>query len=379
MSPTGTHSEDPQADLPGDPARLETLLDASGTRVPNPLLEPLVEPLDLDWLRGLYRDMVILRRIDAEGVSLQRQGELGLWAPCRGQEAAQIGSIRALERDDFAFTSYRELGVVYGRGGAPADFVRVWRGEEGSGHDPYELRVAPMQIIIGAQSLHAVGYAFGIRADGGSQVAVSYFGDGATSEGDVSEALLFAASYGVPAVFVCQNNHWAISEPVTLQTRQPIAARAAAFGMPSLRVDGNDVLACFAATKWAADHARAGNGPVFIEAVTYRMGPHTTADDPRRYRSQEELERWEQRDPIDRVASHLRALGGLSDEQEREVESEAASWAAEVRAACLGMRTRAPLTIFDHVYAEPHPELERQRNEFAEYLAGFEQEGSLEA
>lgn len=354
----------------------EQVLSPEGVRVANPALDRYLADVSAEQLRGLWRDMRIVRRIDAEGVALQRQGQLGLWAPCRGQEAAQLGTARALRDTDFIFPSYREHGVLYARGGAPGDYSRVWRGEEGVAYDPAMLHLAPMQIIIGAQSLHSTGYAVGIRKDGGDEVAVTYFGDGATSQGDVNEAMVFAASYQAPVVFVCQNNHWAISEPVSVQTTHPIAGRAPGFGIPSMRVDGNDVLACFAAMRWAAEHARSGKGPVFLEVVTYRMGPHTTADDPTRYRNPDEVAAWEQRDPIARVEAYLRAQGELTDEHIAEADAAADTAAAELRAACIGMVTREPLAVFDGVYAEPHTGLRRQREEYAAYLASLEEVAS---
>ncbi|MFS0912613.1 pyruvate dehydrogenase (acetyl-transferring) E1 component subunit alpha [Microbacterium sp. 179-I 3D2 NHS] len=370
MSPQIT----PIADTAQDLELSERLIAPDGSRVPNARLDPYIADVDPAQLRDLHRDMVVLRRIDAEGVALQRQGQLGLWAPCQGQEATQIGTARALAPQDFVFPSYRETGVIYARGAEPGDYVRMWRGEEGAGHDPAALRVAPLQIIIGAQTLHAVGYALGIRHDGADEVAVTYFGDGATSQGDVNEAMIFAASYQAPVVFVCQNNHWAISEPVAVQSQFPIAGRAPGFGIPSLRLDGNDVLACMAAMRWALAHARAGKGPAYIEAVTYRMGPHTTADDPTRYRDDAELDEWRRRDPIARLESHLRGIGELSDAHAAEIRSAADAVAKEMRAACLGMVTRPPLAVFDGVYAEPHAGLERQRDEYAAYLSGFEEE-----
>ena len=200
--------------------------------------------------------MMLVRRIDTEGVALQRQGQLGLWAPCQGQEATQVGTARAFRSDDFVFPSYREIGVNFVRGAVASDFVLAWRGEEHSTYNPYDINTATPQIIIGAQSLHAVGYAMGIQRDGTDQVAAAYFGDGATSQGDVNEAMVFASSFRAPVVFVCTNNQWAISEPVTVQAKFPIAGRAPGFGIPSMRVDGNDVLACLAAMRWAVDHAR---------------------------------------------------------------------------------------------------------------------------
>lgn len=370
MSPQTT----PIADTDQDLELVERMLAPDGARLPHQQLDPLVADVDVAQLRALHRDMVILRRIDSEGVALQRQGQLGLWAPCQGQEAAQIGTARALQPQDYVFPSYRETGVMYARGVQPGDYVRMWRGEEGAAYDPAAVRLAPLQIIIGAQTLHAVGYALGGKHEGADDVTVTYFGDGATSQGDVNEAMIFAASYQAPVVFVCQNNHWAISEPVAVQSQYPIAGRAPGFGIPSMRVDGNDVLACLAAMRWALAHAREGKGPAYIEAVTYRMGPHTTADDPTRYRDSAELERWRALDPIGRLEAHLRTLGALDDEHMAAVQADADTMAREMRAACLGMVTREPLAVFDAVYAEPHSGLSRQRAEYAAYLDSFEQE-----
>ena len=348
------------------------LLDERGQRQASPDLDPHVADLTPEALLGLYRDLVVVRRIDAEATALQRQGELALWPPLLGQEAAQIGSARALRDDDFVFSSYREHAVAWVRGVALSDLVRTWRGVSLSGWDPYEHRMATPQVIIGAQSLHATGYAMGIRHDGADSAAITYFGDGATSEGDVSEALVFAASFGAPVLFFCQNNQWAISEPVGLQSSIPIADRASGFGIPAQRVDGNDVLAVLAATRAALARIRNGEGPQFIEAVTYRMGPHTTADDPTRYRDAAELETWRDRDPITRFALHLRETGVLDDDAEQAVQSEAAAVAAELRAGCLALTDPEPLSVFDHVYAGPHRALDRQRAEYADYLRGFD-------
>ena len=351
---------------------VERVLTPEGTRIANPRLDPHLRGVDAARLRGLWRDMTVVRRIDSEGIALQRQGQLGLWAPSRGQEAAQLGTARALRETDFIFPSYREHGVLFARGAAPGDYVRVWRGEEGAAYDPAQMHMAPMQIIIGAQTLHATGYAVGILRDGTDEVAVTYFGDGATSQGDVNEAMVFAASYQAPVVFVCQNNHWAISEPVALQAKHPIAGRAPGFGIPSMRVDGNDVLACYAAMRWASEHARSGKGPAFLELVTYRMGPHTTADDPTRYRSDAEVQAWAERDPIARLEAHLRSLSELHDDHVAEVQDAADAAAKELRRTCLGMVTRKPLAVFENVYAEPHSGLRRQRDEYSAHLAAFE-------
>lgn len=355
------------------PAEMVQLVDATGQRHANADYDPWVADVDAAALGRLYRDMVIVRRLDAEGIALQRQGELGLWPPLNGQEAAQIGSVRALREDDFVFGSYREMAVAWARGVAAAGLVSAWRGTSSSGWNPADHNMAVPQIIIGAQSLHATGYAMGLTWDGSDAASISYFGDGATSEGDVNEALLFASSFRAPVVFFCQNNHWAISEPVGLQSRQPLARRADGFAMPGVRVDGNDVLAVLAVTRMALERARRGEGPTLIEAVTYRMGPHTTADDPTRYRGQDELASWRERDPIARVLALLEGLGVDVAGLEREVEADASAAAAELRAACVGLADLPPLSIFDHVYAEPNSHIDRQRDHYARYLAMFEE------
>jgi 2-oxoisovalerate dehydrogenase E1 component alpha subunit len=369
---TMTHTLNPTADLDTDIDDVARLVTPDGERVSDPELDRWVQDIDAAALRDLYRDMVLVRRIDTEGVALQRQGQLALWPPCQGQEATQIGTARALRADDFAFPSYRETGVVYARGAKPADYVLAWRGEEHSTYDPYELNTAAPQIIIGAQTLHAVGYGMGIQRDGTDQASVAYFGDGASSQGDLNEAMVFASSFQAPVVFVCTNNHWAISEPVSVQAKFPIAGRAPGFGIPSLRVDGNDVLACLAAMRWALDHARRGHGPTFIEAVTYRMGPHTTSDDPTRYRDKDEVELWRRRDPIARVEALLRAQDEFDDGFAARVAADADALAAEVRDAAMQAVTREPITVFDDVYAEPHSGLEEQQVWYSAYLDGFE-------
>jgi pyruvate dehydrogenase E1 component alpha subunit len=348
-----------------------SLLDADGVRHQDDRYDAWVSDIGTDQLLALYEDMRVIRRIDAEATALQRQGELGLWPPLLGQEAAQIGSGRALRSDDFVFSSYREHGVAYCRGAGLVDLLRVWRGTTQSGWNPYDINMATPQVIIGAQTLHATGYALGIQADGTDAVAVAYFGDGATSEGDVNEALIFAATYAAPVVFFCQNNQYAISEPVSLQAQRPIADRAPGFGVPSVRVDGNDVLAVLAVTRAALDRARTGGGPTFIEAVTYRMGPHTTADDPTRYRDASELDRWRGKDPVTRVEAYLNSQGALTDERMTAIVAKADAVAAEMRAGITSLADPQPLSVFDNVYAEPHTGLARQRDHYSRYLRTF--------
>ena len=211
----------------------------------------------------------------------------------------------------------------------------------------------------------------GIQNDGADSAAIVYFGDGATSKGDVNEAMVFAASFQVPLVFFCQNNHWAISEPVRLQSHTQLAERGAGFGIPSMRVDGNDVLAVMAATRVALDRARRGGGPTFIEAVTYRMGPHTTADDPTRYRDANELEDWAAKDPIGRVHALLDRKGLFTEEFESAVRTKADAVARELRAGCVGMPDPEPLDVFKHVYSTPNSWLDRQQDHYSRYLASF--------
>ncbi|GAA1056488.1 pyruvate dehydrogenase E1 component alpha subunit [Agromyces luteolus] len=355
------------------PDDLVRLLDATGRRHANPEFDPWVADVDVDALVDLHREMVVVRRLDAEATALQRQGELALWPPLAGQEAAQIGSARALHDDDFVFSSYREHAIAWLRGVRPDELLSVWRGAAASGWDPYEKRMAIPNIIIGAQSLHAVGWAMGAKWEASSAASIAYFGDGATSEGDVNEALVFASSFDAPVVFFCQNNGWAISEPVGLQSKQPLARRADGFGMPGIRVDGNDVLAVLAVTRWALDRARRGEGPAFIEAVTYRMGPHTTADDPKRYRTDDDLAEWRERDPITRLHAFLAASGADMEAVDADAKAAADRAAAELRAGITAIPDPEPMSVFDHVYAEPNSHLERQRDRYARYLAMFDE------
>lgn len=352
--------------------QLVQLLTPSGERVSAPGFDDWVDDVTSEVLLGLYRDLVIVRRIDVEATALQRQGELGLWPPLLGQEASQVGSARALRADDFVFTSYRENAVAYCRGVALGDLLKVWRGTAQSGWNPYDVGMATPSVVIGAQTLHATGYAIGCKKDGVDSVSVAYFGDGATSQGDVNEAMIFAASFAAPVIFFCQNNQWAISEPVGLQAIRPIAERAPGFGIPSMRVDGNDVLAVMAATRIAIDRARTGGGPTFIEAITYRMGPHTTSDDPSRYEDVTRHAEWEAKDPLSRVEKHLAAIGVLDDEARQSVTAAADEAAFILRSECLALDDPAPVDMFKNVYSGSHSVLDRQKLEFAAYLSYVE-------
>ncbi|NJA55303.1 pyruvate dehydrogenase (acetyl-transferring) E1 component subunit alpha [Streptomyces sp. NEAU-H3] len=270
----------PAPAAPADEPELVQLLTPEGVRVPHPEYDRWVEDITADELRGFYRDMVLTRRFDAEATSLQRQGELGLWPSLLGQEAAQIGSGRALRPDDYVFPTYREHGVAWCRGVDPTLLLGMFRGVNNGGWDPTSNNFHLYTIVIGSQALHATGYAMGIGLDGADSAVVAYFGDGASSQGDVAEAFTFSAVYNAPTLFFCQNNQWAISEPTERQTRVPLYQRARGYGFPGVRVDGNDVLAVLAVTRAALAHIRSGQGPMLVEAFTYRMGAHTTSDDP---------------------------------------------------------------------------------------------------
>lgn len=372
MSRTTVSDPTPETEIHAPANELVQLLTPTGERVSNRLYDPWIADVSGDQLLSLYEDMVVVRRIDTEATALQRQGELGLWPPLLGQEAAQIGSARTLRPDDFVFASYRENAVAYCRGVALEDLVRVWRGTASSGWNPFDVGMATPAIIIGAQTLHATGYAIGCVKDGVDSVAVAYFGDGATSQGDVNEAMVFAASFQAPVIFFCQNNQWAISEPVGLQARRPIADRSPGFGIPSMRVDGNDVLAVMAAMRCALDRARTGGGPTFIEAVTYRMGPHTTSDDPSRYADERVRDEWATKDPIARLDRYLDGLGLLTDVHRASVAAVSDDVARRFRAGCIGLENPEPLSIFDHVYSTPHSWLQRQKSQYAAYLATFD-------
>ena len=322
-------------------------------------------------LRGLYRDMVLVRRLDAEATALQRQGELGLWASSLGQEAAQVGSGRCLRPRDFAFPTYRDHGVTWSRGVPPLEILSMFRGVTNGGWDPNARGCAIYTIVIGNQALHGVGYAMGVQLDGTDDAVIAYFGDGATDEGDVNEALVFGAVFNAPVVFFCQNNQWAISSPRDRSNRVPLFERAAGFGFPGVQVDGNDILAIMAVTREALERARSGGGPTFIEAYTYRMAAHTTSDDPTRYRHAEDLEIWRLRDPIERLKVHL-ARQGIADRGFfDQVELEADDLAVMVRDGVRSMVEPPATSMFDHVYVEPHAPLEAQRRRLREYEAAF--------
>ena len=356
----------------GSRAELIQLLTPEGERTEHPDY-----PLELsaDEIKGLYRDLALVRRIDTEAIALQRQGELGIWASLLGQEAAQVGSGRALGPRDMAFPTYREHGVAWCRGLDPMKLLELFRGVSHGGWDPQAHRFHLYTIVIGSQTLHATGYAMGIQRDGAvgedGEAVIVYFGDGATSQGDVSEAFIWASVFNAPVVFFCQNNQWAISEPLERQSRIPLYQRASGFGFPGVRIDGNDVFACLAVTKKAMQAAREGQGPTLIEAFTYRMGAHTTTDDPTRYRLASELEAWKLKDPIERVKAYLVRTGTADPAFFEGIEAEADQIGRHIRQACRAMPDPAPLAIFENVYAGPNSLLRSEREQYAAYLDSF--------
>ncbi|HLU64255.1 MAG TPA: thiamine pyrophosphate-dependent dehydrogenase E1 component subunit alpha [Protaetiibacter sp.] len=340
---------------------------------------PLIAALDESMLLDFHRQMVVVRRFDIEAGNLQRQGQLALWIPSLGQEAAQVGSGYAARAQDHIFPAYREHVVGRIRGLDLVKIIELLRGLSHGGWNPAETGNFHLYtLVIGSQALHATGYAMGIALDGApsgdpevDEASIVYFGDGATSQGDVNEAFVFAASYQTPQVFFLQNNHWAISVPVERQSRTPLYLRAQGFGIPSVQIDGNDVLASYAVTRESLDAARGGGGPRFIEALTYRMGAHTTSDDPSKYREDEETRYWSERDPISRFEAYLRGRG-VAEEFFREVATEAEDLAADLRARTMEMPDPPATKVFAHVYSEPHPQLDEQAAWFAAYQAGFE-------
>jgi pyruvate dehydrogenase E1 component alpha subunit len=337
-----------------------SILDSDGKL--DPALEP---PLSPDDLKRMYRAMLLGRRLDERMVRLQRQGRIGTFAPIKGQEASQIGSVATLGPTDWVVPSFRETATMLWRGWPIEKILLFFAGYAEGGQPAPGQHDLPITIPVATQLPHAVGLAYAAQYRGDDAVVMVYFGDGATSEGDFHEALNFAGVWHVPVVFLCQNNQWAISVPLKKQTHsRTIAQKALAYGLPGLQVDGNDVLAVYAAAKEAVDRARAGDGPTLIECVTYRLGVHTTADDPTKYRSQEEVAAWEKKDPLTRFAAYLKKKKLLDEGLEAEIDAEIAAAVARFEA----VPPADPLTIFDHVYGELPPELKQQREELAARL-----------
>ena len=357
------------------------LLTPEGERRSHAEYDRYIQDVDAAMLRDFYRDMALTRRFDQEATALQRQGQLALWVPLRGQEAAQIGSGRATRPNDYIFPTYREHGVALTRNVDFPQMLRIFRGISNGGWDPRENNFHMYTMVLAAQMPHATGYAMGVQRDQAGWDAerlekegtavVAYFGDGSSTEGEVHESMVFAASFEAPVVFFCQNNQWAISVPFHVQSKVPLAERAAGYGFPGIRVDGNDVLAVLAVTRWALDRARRGEGPALIEAVTYRMSAHTTADDPTKYRMSADEEAWVDRDPVARLEKHLRD-NNLADEAFFEqVVADGHEMANRVREEAMAFPEPELAQSFANVYAEAHPLIQEELKWHLEYEAGF--------
>jgi 2-oxoisovalerate dehydrogenase E1 component alpha subunit len=340
---------------------------------------PIIEKLTDAELREFHRVMVVTRAFDVEATNLQRQGELGIWVPSLGQEAAQVGSGFAMRPQDHIFPAYREHAVGIIRGLDVINIVRLFRGLTHGGWDAAENgNFHIYTMVLGSQTLHATGYAMGITLDGKAgtgnpetdEAVVTYFGDGSTSQGDVNEAMVFAASYQTPELFFLQNNQWAISVPVSKQSRTPLYLRAGGFGIPGIQIDGNDVLISYAASRKNLEETRAGGGPRFIEAITYRMGPHTSSDDPTKYRTDDETAGWAVLDPITRFETYLRSRGE-GDEFFNSVKAEAADFAEDIRRRTLELEVPPVDDVFDNVYSEPHPLIDEEKRWLEDYEAAY--------
>jgi len=332
----------------------------------NGQLDKELEPdIPDDVLLKMFRAMLLARRFDERMLTMQRQGRIGTFAPIKGQEA-QVAAVAVLTPDDWLVPSFRETPAELWRGKTMVRVLLAYAGYNEGGFIPKDQNNLPVSVPVGSQALHAVGIGMAMRYRKMNHVAMVFFGDGATSEGDYHEALNFAGVFHVPVIFVCQNNHWAISHPRAKQTRaKTLAQKALAYDIPGIQVDGNDPLAVYSAAKEAVDRARSGNGPSMIECVTYRMSVHTTADDPKRYRKDDEVDPWVKRDPLTRFQKYLMDKGLLYEGQVSAMEE---SIKTEIREAEEEFEDRAkeggdPVAMFDHAFEELPAYLNSQRNE----------------
>ena len=345
------------------------LIDQDGQPGKNPGGLAFPEP---DVLLALHRHMVLGRRFDTQATALTKQGRLAVYPSSRGQDACQVGAALALREQDWLFPTYRDSVAILTRGVDAAETLALLRGDWHCGYDPYEHRVAPQCTPLATNTLHAVGLAYAARLRAQDQVALVLLGDGATSEGDTHEALNFAAVWKAPAVFLVQNNGYAISVPLAKQTAAPtLAAKGIGYGVPSLLIDGNDAAAVYAAVRTGVERAAGGGGPTLIEAITYRVEAHTNADDATRYRASEEVRGWLGRDPIARLEAYLRAGRLLDDQAARQLAAEAERFAEEVRNRLNQDVSVDPAELFEHVYARPTAALERERAALLAELEGY--------
>ncbi|MFH1650317.1 MAG: pyruvate dehydrogenase (acetyl-transferring) E1 component subunit alpha [Candidatus Woesearchaeota archaeon] len=328
-------------------------------------LDPSTDPhLTEDLKKQMYHLMVLIRRMDEKLFALQRQGKIGTYAPVKGQEAAQVGTAMLLQKNDWVVPSFREMGVGLVKGMDRAHMVNAWNGDTRAFSGSRELRMLPTSIPVGSQMLHACGIAWAAKLRGEKDVAATYFGDGATSEGDFHEAMNFAGVFKLPVIFVCQNNQWAISTPRLKQTAaETLAQKAIAYGMPSMQVDGNDVLAVYSAMKEAVERARNGEGATFLELLTYRLADHTTSDDASKYRNPDEVTQWESRDPILRLKKFFEKNNMWTEEYGNWVNSEVEKEVADAVERGLAFDKPGPNEVFDHIYAELPADIKKQEEE----------------
>jgi pyruvate dehydrogenase E1 component alpha subunit len=329
---------------------------------PDGTLQPGMNPSTSDQeTLSLFKKMIFVRMADQKGLMLQRQGRFGTYAPCWGQEACQVGSAYVLRKGDWIAPAFRELGATIMMGVPLGTFFLYWMGNEIGSHSPEEINVMPVSVPVGSQPLHAVGIGWAAKLKGEKAVALTYFGDGATSEGDFHEAMNFAGVFKTPTIFFCQNNQFAISVPRRMQTASAtIAQKAIAYGFDGIQVDGNDLFAVMTATKEAVDKARSGGGPTLIEGVTFRFGPHTTADDPTKYRTEAEIEPWRPLDPFVRLRLYLGGKGLWNEKIEQQVTEEAQKEIDGVVERAEAVSPPEPEDIFKYVFAEMTPQLKEQ-------------------
>ena len=329
----------------------------------------LMPALDPTQIRGLYRDMVLMRTFDGKALNLQRQGRMGTWPPIKGQEAVQAGVALAMAENDWLIPAFREHGIMVMRG-VPLHLVYAyWAGDERGSCYPDGVRCFPVAVPVGSQWQHGAGVGLSLKLRGEDAVAVTLGGDGSTSEGDFHEAINCAGVFDAKTVFVIQNNQWAISVPLHKQTAaETLAQKAHAYGVPGIQVDGNDIFAVYVAAHEAIERARSGGGPSLIEAVTYRLGDHTTADDATRYRADDELKMWEGRDPILRLRRYLEQQGLWDDDQEAVLLEESQTWVEAQVKMLEDMPGQEPEAIFKFMYHEMPPHLVEQMAAMAEEL-----------
>lgn len=332
----------------------------------------LIPSLTPDDIKRLYELMVLSRTFDQRALSLQREGRLGTYAPILGQEASQIGSAYAIERADWIFPSFREMGVYITIGYPLYMLLQYWSGDERGAKSPDNLNIFPVCVPVGTQIPHAVGAAMAAKYKKDKIAVVCYFGDGGTSKGDFHEGLNMAGIFKLPVVFICQNNHWAISVPREKQTAsKTLAQKAFAYGFEGIQVDGNDVFAVYKATKEALEKAKKGEGPTLIECVTYRIGDHTTADDASRYRSKEEVETWRGKDPILRLKLFMEKNGLWTEQYQREVDERAKATVDEAVKKEEAIEPLSPEDMFRYTYEKLSQRQERQVTEFKQIMNAF--------